>query len=237
MNERFLWITSLALVSAIGFIGKLLSYRSNRKERVFALDFNSRLRQYMDSGGKNHEAYSWLLHRSNKMQIQMGASGIMASYRPPYANHQYNNYPIILNMLPELRRTLKNDVLSRGDLASSYASTLLESTIRHIGVIDDQGDVLAAELRNPFIWFANGVKILLATPVRILGWIGVLGEAGVYFLTSNALFKAFAALATLIGLVSSVIGIVTGWEQFIQWAGKYPKLAQFISITQSFINP
>ena len=236
MSERLFWLVALAAVCIIGFIGKWLSYRENREKRKFVVEFNEKLRQYISSNGKNHELYGWLIHRSNKMQLQMEASGIIVLYRPPYANYQYKNYPIILNMLPELHRTLRNDVLSRGDLPESYASTLLESTVRHIGIIDDQGEDLFAELKNPFIWFANGVNILLATPVRVLGWIGVIGETGVDLLTSNFLFKASAALVALIGLVSSIIGIVTGWNQFLQWLEKYPQLTKMVSLLQNILN-
>jgi hypothetical protein len=150
------------------------------------------------------------------MQTQLGISGICASYRPPYANFQYSNYPIILNMLPELRNALNDSVLSNSQLVHQYSMALQDTLIRHLGSLHDLGEVNNHALRNPVIWLREGVRVITALPLTLLGWLGALSETTVTRLTSGRFFKTISSFAALVGFVSAVMGVVLGWEQFTQ---------------------
>lgn len=214
LSDRTILFFALALACALGLIRLIRGKFRISEEVAFAGEFMHKLKAYVESNGRDNESYGWLTHRSSKMQKQMGHHGFYASYRPPYANFQYSNYPIILNMLPELRKTLEDDVLSRGDLAHQYAVSIQEAIIRYAGVLEDRESDLLRSIQNPVIWFREGVRMILALPLSVLGWLGALSEKSVSALTSSKVFRFISALVGIVGFVSAVMGIVLGWEQF-----------------------
>lgn len=186
------------------------------EREAFANEFADKLLSYIKSGGQDGVAYGWLVHRSNKMQIQLGSDGIMALYRPPYATQQYRNFPILLNILPELRRTFGDEVLSRGDLSHQYSMLLNETLTRHAGTLSDLREDLTRSIKNPIIWLREGVRALIALPLSLLGWLGVLSEMTISRMTGSKFFEGLSGLAAVVGFASAVMGIAVGWHEFVQ---------------------
>lgn len=216
------------LVLAICGLGLLRIFRE--KNRIshcssLATDFMEHLKAYVYSRGNDLESYGWLMHRSNKMQSQLGVSGIYASYRPPYANFQYSNYPIVLNMLPDLRHALDDSILSDSPVVHQYSMALQDTLIRHLGSLQDQDDRNNAALRNPVVWLREGVRMVVALPLTMLGWLGAVGESTVSQLLSGRVFKAISALVAVVGFISAIMGIALGWDQFVQMVLAYPPKA------------
>lgn len=228
MTDRTLALSFLLTTSSFGLISLLADIRECGLRLSFALEFNEKLRRYIESRGDDGESYGWLIHRSNKMQNHMGGAGVFASFKPPYANYAYSNYPIILNMVPALRRTFGDDYLATSQIAQSYAGSLLETTVRHIGNIEDRREALVSKIKNPLVWFATGVQLALSIPVRMLGWFGVMGNSIVATITSSLLFKSVAALVGIIGFASSVVGLVTGWDPFISLLNSNPITSELV---------
>jgi len=214
LSDRTASIVLLAVVFLLGLIRLICDKSRISEEIAFSEEFMYKLKAYVESQGRDSESYAWLTHRSSKMQKQMGAYGIYASYRPPYANFQYTKYPIILNMLPELRKTLEDSVLSRGDLAHQYAVSVQESIIRYAGVMEDRESEFLKGIRNPVIWFREGIRIIVALPLTILEWLGALSEKSASSLISSHAFRLFSAFISIVSFVSAVMGIALGWEQF-----------------------
>jgi hypothetical protein len=214
LSDRTVLLLLLALSCGLGLLRLVRSKLRLSEEMAFAAEFMQKLKAYVESNGSDTESYGWLTHRSNKMQQKMGYHGVYASYRPPYANFQYPNYPIILNMLPELRKTFEDDVLRRSDLPHQYAVSIQEAVIRYDGVLEDREDEILKNIRNPVIWFREGVRMIVALPVSLLGWLGALSEKSVLTLTSSKVFRIFAAVVGFVSFVSAVMGITLGWEQF-----------------------
>jgi hypothetical protein len=214
LSDRIVLVNALAIVLSLGF-ARIIREKSRVSGKIsFSEDFIDKLKVNFESNGRDNESYVWLTHRSSKMQNQMGAYGIYASYKPPYANFQYQNYPIILNMLPDLRKALQDRVLSRGDLAQQYAVSLQEAIIRHVGVMEDRENEYFKSIRNPVIWFREGIRIIVALPLSILEWLGVLSEKSVSSLISSRAFRLCTAFVGIVCFVSAVMGIALGLEQF-----------------------
>ena len=214
LSDRAILVFALVLVLSLGLF-RLIREKSHVSEEIaFSDEFMHKLKTYVESNGRDNEPYAWLTHRSSKMQKILGAYGVYASYRPPYSDFQFQNYPVILNMLPELRKTLENDVLSRGDLAHQYAVTLQETILRYVGVLEDKESELFKSIRNPVIWFREGIRIIVALPLSILEWLGALSDKTVSALISSKAFRLITAFISLVGFVSAVMGIVLGWNQF-----------------------
>ena len=220
-------VVILALVLATCGLGLLRILKE--KKRIsdcssLAVDFMENLKTYVRSHGNDLESYGWLMHRSNKMQRQLGFSGIYASYRPPYANFQYSNYQIILNMLPDLRHALDDSILSDSPVVNQYSMALQDTLVRHLGSLHDEDEINDRALRNPVVWLREGVRTVVALPLTLLGWLGAIGETTVSRLLSGRVFQAISAFVALIGFVSAVMGIALGWDQFVQmvvtWSSK-----------------
>jgi len=92
-------IGSMLMFLSIGFA--VLRYRlSNQRQKLeFANHYRDRFIVYINSGGRDQEAYMWLTLKSNRMQNEMGSHGIYGAFSPPGGRVTYSNYPIITNMI------------------------------------------------------------------------------------------------------------------------------------------
>lgn len=206
----------VGLVICIALYGLLRIYWDTQTisdRHNFALEFLGQLRTYLDSRGRDMKTYSWLISRSNKMQNQMGSQGIMGSYKPPYQNYMIKNYPIILNMLPELRKSIEDDILSRS-LADQYANALQEALVRYIGTVEDILEEERREMQNPVIWLREGIRGIISIPMLILSWLGVISETTAFNISSSFFFRILAGLVATVGFVSAIVTIALGWKQF-----------------------
>ena len=73
------------------------------------------------------------------MQHDLGTGGVM-KFKPPHANYFINEYAVVLNMLPELHQSFRDEIL-RDRIAASYATTLDEvlSTCHAEVLVADEG--------------------------------------------------------------------------------------------------
>ena len=210
--ERVIAAGFLVSTHVVGLI-RLLAYRRElESKRQFAHEFLSSLVRYVKSQGADYEAYAWLVQRLPRMQTHLGILGIAASYRPPFANYAFSNYQIVVNTLPELRRSLQSPFSNR--VALDYVAIIQECVLRHLGSLDDQQERTAQDLRNPMIWFREGIQFLLIVPALMLSWMGLITSANAVRLRASATFRLLSALVAIAGFVGAVIGIVTDWESF-----------------------
>jgi hypothetical protein len=93
---------------------------------------------------------------------------------------------------------------------------LQETLVRHLGTLSDRRELLARSIKNPIIWLREGVRALIALPLSILGWLGVLSERAVGRITGSKIFGGLSGLAGAVGFVSAVMGVVLGWDKFAQ---------------------
>ena len=166
----------------------------------------------MDSNGNDTITYGWLLLRSNKMQNLLGPQGIIHHFKPPFANYAYKNYPVILNMIPEVRKFIGGISVK---YAHEYAITIRECIIRYAGTLEDLADILYKELFNPFIWIRETFQIVTALPFFLLNWFGIISTSALRSITSNILFKLSSGFIAVVGFLSAIIGIITGWDKFV----------------------
>lgn len=161
----------------------------------------------------NIDVYEWLTLNANRMQGQMGSQGLV-TFRPPFANHVIQNYPVVLNVLAELRNCLSDDLLS-GNLLHQYHSLLNDALLRHQGSLIERHEHAFAAVKNPFAWLTTGIRTLLAAPLWLLAAVGVISHSVASRITSSSFYRVISGLVTLIGLISAIVGLVTGWEQFL----------------------
>lgn len=204
---------AVLILLLIGFINYMIKKNENNTRAKFLVEFKSKFHDYANSYGQDNSAYSWLIQRSNKMQNQMGSQGILDSFKPPYANYMYNNYPIILNMIPSMHEDFKGHYLRRQ--AQQYARTIDEALIRYYGSLVDENDFLQKKIRNPASCFQEGIKQIVGIPIYILGLFGIMNSKMVGAIISSGLFSILSGIITLTGFVSAVLSLVVGWDDFL----------------------
>jgi hypothetical protein len=218
MDYRLSIPLAMVALAAIGF-ARLVRIALRIGERSqFAVEFLEQFQKYAASRGQDTEAYGWLVHRSTKMQQHMGDSGIYAYYKPPFANYQVTNYAVVLNGIPELRQAYETGYVS--DVGGQTAAALLEAIVRYMGQLDDLRESHLRDMKNPFVWLRDGVRLVIASPVYLLSWMGALGESTASAFIQSRLFKIVSGLVALVGLVAGVMTIVLGWDQFLKLIGR-----------------
>lgn len=179
-----------------------------------ANDFLTKLREYFHSRGKNLDAYSWLIYNSNKMQNEMGSFGIYAKYKPPYQNNYLNNYPIILNLIPELRRILEDEYLKDTSISIQYAQAIEEALIRYLGKLGELLKENEKALKNPVIWLREGFQLIISFPILLALWLGLISRKVYNKIIENFIFKGITAIFVVLGFLGTLITIVLGWNEF-----------------------
>ncbi len=147
------------------------------------------------------------------MQQQLGSQGLMA-FRPPFANHVIHNYPVVLNVLPDLRKCLTDQVLSR-NLLGEYHALLEEALLRHQGSLLQCHSNAVGSLWNPVVWLTAGIRSVLAAPLWLLSSAGLLPRSVASRVAGSRFYRVVAGLFATVGFVSAIVTLVTGWEQFV----------------------
>lgn len=158
--------------------------------------------------------YQWLTLGSTRVQNEMGAHGIMRQFRPPFANYIFPNWPIVLNALPEIQRSLQDPILF--EQAGNYAQILKDALLRYVGALEDEIEAVAKEATNPVSSFREGVNAFLRAPIFLLYWLGL---RGVPSLSAGPAGRVVSGLVALIMLLSAVVSLVVGWRSFLELAG------------------
>jgi hypothetical protein len=96
-----------------------------------------------------------------------------------------------------------------------YRNSIVECLFRHKGNLEEERSEVFKGLINPLAWFTNGVRVAISIPLLTLGAFGVIGSATISTIAASSVFRLLGSLASLIGFASAVIGIATGWDQFI----------------------
>jgi len=212
-------VLALLVPTAIGWWHARTRLRALADSIAFAEEFSAQFQRYVESVGRDNRAYAELTAQSVRMQNELGLLGVYAKYKPPHANYFISDYPIILNLLPELHRAGRDEILS-SRIAPEYAISIQEVLLRHSGVLDDRRTRLAAHAYNPLKLFADGVAAIVASPVGLLRTFGIVSATSSERLTSSGLFRLLAGFAGLVSFVASVATILGAQDQllsFLRW--------------------
>jgi len=191
--------------------------KTNRIQEMilFATNYNNKFVEYVKSEGNNYEVYLWLIENSPRIQTETDGYGIVALFHLPYSNKIYHNFEIFLNAVPLIKREFDDHSISRNNSAiREYATVIPECLMRHVGVQKEALKQKAKGIKNPIIWFTEGTRYILLIPFSILQWMGIMRELVIRKIEQSGLFKLVAGIVSLLGLISSVVTILVGWNEF-----------------------
>jgi hypothetical protein len=146
------------------------------------------------------------------MQNQMGPYGELKHFQAPYRNIIYHDYPVILNILPEIKHMLGDYILSRN--VDQYIDLFQDTIIRYSGTLEDLIDKTRKEMKNPVLTFRQGVQAIITFPKCLLFWLGLSSVPSVY--STNYVIKFISGVISLMTIISSFTSLVIGWNQFVR---------------------
>lgn len=210
-------------VVALGFLRLLRRLWYVSGQHIFANEFRDKFIVYCDSRGNDEKSFTWMMLNSNRLQREMGAYGLYGSYKPPFSNYAYKNYPIILNMLPELRSLIERDVgrSFHAEVIVSMIRALDEALLRYIGVIEERAQRERGQLLNPFFWLSEGVTLVLSAPLILLSCFGLLGTLTLNRIQRSFTFRLVSVSGGLVSVIASFMTIFLGWGESIRLMLKF----------------
>lgn len=222
------WIPffSVLIVCLLGFLKLIRHKMDSEKEREFSGQFLEKYREFCNKLMDNNydgEIYQWLKLNSAKMQQQMGQYGIAYSYKPAFLNVMYNEYQMILNGISHIRDLYSqfNGLRIGSEAICSEMSGIDDMILTYMGALDNRIDNIVSQIRNPMIWLREGVRLIVTFPIYLMYWSGLIRYRTYSSLINNFFVKLVTFLVTLIGLISSIVTIVTGYTPFIDIINKF----------------
>lgn len=159
-------------IMLLGFL-RLTRRRNEISKRHTASDtYLKEYQKYFASNGQDLKTYTWLIKKGPSLQNQMGYDGLLQSYKPAYKNVMMHKYQIIVSLIPDLHDELHNYTYADARTIKQLSNMIQESLLRHAGRLEDDLSKIFASLRNPIIWFREGVQLIILIPVTLLYWFG-----------------------------------------------------------------
>jgi hypothetical protein len=205
----------LVVLVGIAVVGNLRLRRGmvrllDQKDRI--IEFNRKLAEYVQGGGRDAGIYQWLTFHSVKIQNDLGPHGYVTHFRPPFANYVVPYWAIVLNALPEIQRGFTGSFLF--EQAQGYTQILSDALLRFGGVLEDRIEAAQAEVRNPVSSFREGVAVILRLPLDILHWLGLKQKP---VSAGGAVSRTLSGAISLLALLSAVVSLIAGWEPTTQF--------------------
>lgn len=220
------WIGAVVLVaiSIVGLIRLVIRMKAHDERKGFVIDFLSNYREFANglmNQSFDDNKYQWLKLNSSRMQLMMGSYGIASTYKPAGANYMLKNYQMIVNGITEIRETY---IRADHGFGLSFELRMLRETIgaiddvllTYIGSLESADEKKVKELKNPFVWFREGVRFIVTSPIYLMHWSGLMQYSTYYSFSNNFFVKFLTFIIGIIAFISSIVTIVTGYSPFIK---------------------
>lgn len=209
----------VVLLIVIGHILKRVKIYDYNKRRestiIFQNNFISMVNAILERRTLDNKLYGLCIHDVDMIQQELGEDGVLSEYIDPLKQVKGRNYQIFMNILPEIRSMISMlDNMIMAERFNQMIGLCDDSLRRHTGNLDRAIDSVKKNLYNPFSCFGEGIRWIIGLPVDILYWLGIIGTTGSYKIKSNGFFKVISNVIVFIGLISSVVTIVLGWDEF-----------------------
>lgn len=219
--DKVIIIGTLILIIIIGYIIKRKKLIKIQESTNFIIEYKNTLGEYLNKLVKNdfdNEKYNYLVAKSKKVQIEMGENAILALYEDPLKGFRITNYQFIINFIPETLefRCNINNIINRERFNQQiiWASSMFD---RHINDCNEQEEKIKQGIFNPFSCLSEAIRYILVFPINLLYWFGIISEKTTMKISTSMIIKLLGFLIGLVGFVSSVMGIILGWDEFIKF--------------------
>ena len=217
-----LYITALIILLIIGFIKILFSITTIIDRINYQVEYQTKYREYIDtlfSEKEDIELYQWLTINIPRMQSEMGSYGAIPTLIE--GNYKYTNLQVLSNLIPYIRSQsyeIFSDLIPQSFMQRNLSEKVRlidDALLRYHGYLLEKERLLKQKLKNPFSWLKEGVQTFVTFPISLMYWTGLIKYTWYLRISDNFFVKLLNFIVIIIGLVSSIITIVTGYDPFI----------------------
>jgi hypothetical protein len=214
MHYNPYFIYSIFAVAFAGAISYWRKFEEIKEQRSLAYEYQNKfigLADYYAQSSRLNDDYTWLVQNAFIVQRRMGSMGRM-HVRQPFENKYIPNYEIIVNALSKFRSGIVHEA------EIGYADDALLRYLKHMDELFEQAE---KNLKNPFLWLRQGFRYIVALPVYLLDWFGLLSNSAAKRIVNNSSFQFLSNLTAFVTFVSSVVTIVVGYDQTIAFIKRF----------------
>lgn len=214
MDSRIIALLGLITITAIGFASLLLDRRNRNGRRASVTEYTAMFNRFADPATLDFDAYEWLTRKSVAMQNELGTYGLI-DYRPPGTSHVMHRYEVITNLLSAIRqRKMQRSLSGLGGTYREMVLNYLDTLIRYVGVLDEQIEKRTKDLRNPIVWFREGVQVIMLVPLLVVHWLGLVSTSTIRNLKAAGFFKLTSSIMALVWFLGTITGLFVRWDEF-----------------------
>ena len=214
------WIIIIIFIFilGVGFREISLRFKDYANKIAFAseyrdtfIDFSNNYFQSYDRydrmGKIDSNKYIWLTKNVGKIQNSLGHHGRL-NYLARFRTYQVSNYEVVINTLPKFRD---------GSVDLAEAQFVDDSILRYGGAMEELLKQVEKQLKNPVIWFREGVQEFISLPLYLLNWFGIIPENGISKITTNFLFRIITGIGALVAFASGLVTIIQGKQATLDY--------------------
>ena len=216
---KYLISISLIIIPIIISLAiQVIEKKKRKKKLIFVNIFFNKLHEYIESSGTDTNSYTYMTKNSNQMQNQLGHQGKM-TVQHPFNQGVTRNYTIILTGLPQIRSYFSQSILR--SQAIQLSQLVNDALLRNIGDCEKKIDEIIKKIYNPIILYKTGWEYIISVPFTILFWFGIFTKRILNSLIENILFKFITGIIALLGVISSILTIALGYNDFIKFINDF----------------
>lgn len=211
-------IIVVALI-VIGFVIKCRRINSYNKRCDFTIEFNNKFFDFVNETFSSYRIdsnkYSAVIMEVDKIQQELGMDGVLNSFYDPLHGMQGRNYQLFMNIMPEIRSAVsERDNIIIMERINQLMGLCEDALKRHVGNLERAIENEKKGLFNPITCLGEGIRWLVGLPVDILCWAGLYSAARSQKIKVSTIFKIISNIIVVIGLISSIVTIALGWDEF-----------------------
>ena len=214
-------ISGIFVIFIIGVVQVYNRHNIVVKKFDFAVEYRNKFIEFANNYFKNYdrwsrsgnfdgEQYVWLTMNVSRIQNYLGTFGVM-EYIAPFQRYKVSNYQIVINTIPKFRD---------GSIQQFDINSVDDSLLRYIGYLDEYQKETQRNLRNPIIWFREGIREILSIPIFILSWFGIISNRTLNSIKDSLIYKVISGIIALVTLVSGIVTIIVGYDQTLKFINK-----------------
>jgi hypothetical protein len=226
----YLSIIIVGSLSVIGLFKTLTEVIKARDDCENAVDFLNDFRRYCDglwNGNPDRALYEKLMMNADSTQSKMGYFGYASQWSPPFSNFMYRNYPLIINLIPQITQTATGSWFGLNSIVReqvhNYMTTVDDALLRYIGYLEKKWATARKNCFNPVIWLRDGVRLIIQLPFLVLMWFGILSGRWYHKIVESFVMKSIGFVVAMTELLSSITTIITGYDPSLsiikKWLG------------------
>ena len=97
----------------------------------------------------------------------------------------------------------------------SLFGTCIDILKKHYGKLDYEIEITRKKIYNPISCFFRTVQWIMELPLKVLLSFGIITYKSRNEIVSNLIYKLLILVINILGVISAIMTIVLGWENFL----------------------